>query len=140
MGPRLCILFGVILSFCVVDKVSEDYFKYDIILSLKAKYRLKLDQYVVLNNFREKGNLWYKLLYKVFEIIYVYDPLRDIYLFSTLIPLSNFLYGIQHSVKTVSKWIFIAIFFLHFLFLLIIWITAAQMMTKKRNECWNSSI
>ena len=85
---------------------------------------------MVLNNFREKGNLWYKLLYKVFEIIYVYDPLLDIYLFSTLIPLSNFLYGIQHSVKTVSKWIFIAIFLLHFLFLLVIWITAAQMMTK----------
>ena len=90
----------------VDDKVTVDFFKDEIRTFIKAKYRLKFFQDLVMNHVSDQVKPRFKIQYKLTEEQYSYDILFDISLFPTLIKLTYFLGWIQHFVTVIGKWVF----------------------------------
>ena len=88
------------------DKFSADRFKDEITPSIKENDRVKISHDVALNHVRYKGKPICKISCKVLKEEYGYDPLLDIYPYPAFIQSKYYLYGINHSVTVVGKWIF----------------------------------
>ena len=88
------------------DNVLSDLFKDYIITSLNTKDSLKYSYDVTFNHVRYKVKARCKLSYKIFEEKDGYYPFLEISPFSKLIPLTDFIGGIQNCVTVVGKWVF----------------------------------
>ena len=123
------------LSYTLVligDKIIADHFKDKITPYLKENDRLKLAQDVALDDLTDKGKPLWKISYKVLKEEDIYDPLLDIYPYTTLIQLTYFLCGSHHCVTVVGKWIFDSYVLFHFLSQNKIWTTVSLTITKKK--------
>ena len=89
----------------LVIKISADCFKDEITPLIKKKNGLKISQDLALNHIRDKVTPWYKISYKVLKEEYEYDPLLEIYPFTTLIQLKDFIGRVHHCVTVIDKWI-----------------------------------
>ena len=92
-------------SSCFLQSCSR-FFKDGILTSPKENYRLQISLDVLLDNVKQKGNPRCKLLYKLFEEQYGYDPLLDTSLLPTLIQFTYFIGGIQYCVIVLGVNIF----------------------------------
>ena len=92
------------------DKIAADHFKDEIAPLLKANNRLKLAQYVALNNVREKVKPQCEISYKLFKEEYLYNPMFDISSYPTLNRFKFCLERIHHCVTIFGKWVFGSIF------------------------------
>ena len=101
-------MFCLLLSefYSIGDKIAADNFKDEITPSLKKNDRNKLTKYVVMNREIDKGQPRCKISYKVFKGEDWYDPFPDIYPFTILIQLKEFISGIHHCVTVVGNWVF----------------------------------
>ena len=92
-------------SSCFLQSCSR-FLKDGILTSPKENYRLQISLDVLLDNVKQKGNPRCKLLYKLFEEQYGYDPLLDTSLLPTLIQFTYFIGGIQYCVIVLGVNIF----------------------------------